>query len=96
MLPADFFQIVLQEKYFEKLDKFKFKDDPKLKEKFMGRIYAPIPEHLEEGFTNFQKLLTQEGGQVTVLQLTEGKEIEWNKGWILMAYLHKLIFWEKI
>ena len=76
-----FFQIVLQEKYFEKLDKFKFKDDPKLKEKFMGRIYAPIPEHLEEGFTNFQKLLTQEGGQVTVLGLPEGKEIEWNTDW---------------
>ena len=42
----------------------------------MGRLYAPIPDHLEEGFTNFQKLLAQEGGQVTVLELTEGKEID--------------------
>ena len=71
-------------------------DDPKLKEKFMGQIYAPIPNELEEGFTNFQKLLSQEGGQVTILELTEGKEIEWNMGWSFVAYLNKLIFCNKM
>ena len=69
------FEFALQDKHFAKLDKYKV-DDPKLRETFMGRLHAPVPEHFEEGFTNFQKLLTQEGGQVTVLELTEGKEIE--------------------
>ena len=51
-------------------------EDPKFRETFMGQLHAKVPEHFEGGFTNFQKLLTQEGGQVTVLELTEGKEIE--------------------
>ena len=51
------------------------RDDPKHYEKFMGQLHAPVPD-LEEGFTNFQKLLTQEGGEITVLELAEGKEIE--------------------
>ena len=50
-------------------------DDPKLYEKFMGQLHAPVPG-LEEGFTNFQMVLTKEGGEVTVLELAEGKEIE--------------------
>ena len=63
-----------QDKYFDKLEKLKM-DDPKLGEKFMGQLHAPVPD-LEEGFTNFQKLLTEEGGEVNVLELDEGKEIE--------------------
>ena len=63
-----------QDKYFEKLDKVSG-DDPKLYEKFMGQLHAPVPD-LAEGFTNFQKLLTDEGGEITVLELAEGKEIE--------------------
>ena len=63
-----------QDKYFDKLEKLKM-DDPKLAEKFMGQLHAPVPD-LEEGFTNFQKLLTEEGGEVNVLELDEGKEIE--------------------
>lgn len=50
-------------------------DDPKHYEKFMGQLHAPVPG-LEEGFTNFQMVLTKEGGEVTVLELAEGKEIE--------------------
>ena len=69
------FLIALQEKYFEQLEKFEM-GDPKMREKFMSQLHAPVPEHFEEGFTNFQKLLGQEGGKITVLELTEGKEIE--------------------
>ena len=64
-----------QDKYFVPLDKFSDKKDPKLKEKFMSRVVAPVAD-LEEGFTNFQKLLAEEGGDVTILGLTEGEEIK--------------------
>ena len=65
-----------QDKYFVTLDKFSDKKDPKLKEKFMSRVVAPVAD-LEEGFTNFKKLLAEEGGDVTILGLTEGEEIKW-------------------
>ena len=41
----------------------------------MSKVAAPVAD-LQEGFTNFQKLLAEEGGDVTVLELTEGEEIQ--------------------
>ena len=67
--------ITSQGKYFVTLDKYSCKQDSKLKEKFMSKVAAPVAD-LQEGFTNFQKLLAEEGEDVTVLGLTEGEEIQ--------------------
>ena len=68
-------------------------DDPKHYEKFMGQLHAPVPG-LEEGFTNFQMVLTKEGGEVTVLELAEGKEIEWNFDYQILCITDWSIAWK--